>query len=459
MTSRLIVSPAPYVPLAGLAIGREGTDAVPVDAGHPLPVELVQPRRPAFRSGVVGFVPPALATDILALSPQFYGRTIHVEQITICGTATAAAVIDVLVQRSANGGGGTSTTRPTAKVDARGIYSTGVLSSYSVNRTSGGNGIDASRPLLAAEKLHLGTAAVPGNKVVIRFDQARRPVIRELAEWIVVNLNGQTIPAGCSLDITVEWTEEAQVPVQFAGDSTTSNATRLFEELGQSGAIPAACNYNNSGSNGFRLEDALLNTGGIHYPLVGGNGILQRLGSIPGVLVLCFGLNDMRQGAKTRAELVSMIDAAIHATLNGTVFGATYTSPLGAGTSFTWPATIAANPDARIVLWGPNSLTTDGNGASAVTLTGRFASGYTVAQAAQQISDDLYEAYEVFRDDPRIFRLVQKQDDYGRTCRTVAESGLMSDILHPNARGQVLSARQIANVLRDAVASARALIL
>ncbi|MGC1271621.1 MAG: hypothetical protein WA842_13600 [Croceibacterium sp.] len=154
-----------------------------------------------------------------------------------------------------------------------------------------------------------------------------------------------------------------------------------------------------------------------------------------------------------------MIDAAIYATLKGTVSGATYASPLGAGTSFTWPATIAANPDAQIVLWGPNSLATDGNGGSYVTLTGRFASGYTIAQAAQQISDDLYGAYEEFRDDPRIYRLVQKQDDMGRTSRTIAESGLMQDILHPNARGQVLSARQIAPVLRDAVASARAMII
>lgn len=459
MTSRLIVSPAPYVPLAGMAIGREGGEAVPVDPGHPLPVELVQPRRPTFRSGVAGFVPAALATDILALYAQYYGRTILLEQITISGTATSAGVIDVLLQRSINGGGGTFASLPTARLDMRDRLPTALLTSYSANRTSGGNGIDANRPLLGAGKLHLGSASTPGNQLHFRFDQARRPALRDLNEWLVVNLAGQAIPAGCQLNVMVEWSEVADVPVQFTGDSTTSNATQLFQEIANSGVLPAICNYNNAGSNGYRLQDALLNTGGIPYPLVGGNGVLQRLGAAPGVLVLCYGINDLRQGLKTRAELVSMIDAAIYATLNGTIAGATYTSPLGAGTAFTWPATIAANPDARIILWSPNCLTTDGNGANYVTLTGRFATGYTVAQAAQQISDDLREAYEVFRDDPRIFRLVHKQDDFGRTSRTIAESGLMQDILHPNARGQVLSARQILPVLCDAVASARTMIL
>ena len=418
-------------------------------------------RPPTFRSGVVNFTPAALATDILALSAQYYGRTIMLESVTITGTATSPAVIDVLVQRSLNGGGGTSAAQPIAKMDTRDPGLTGALYAYSANRTSGGNGIDSNRTLLGAEKLLLGSATTQGGKVVITFDKSRRPVIRDTNEWIVVNLGGAAVPAGCQLNVTLEWTEVADVMVQFAGDSTTSNATQLFRELGNSGALPATCNYNNSGSNGYRLQDALLNTNSIPYPLVGGNGILQRLGAAPCVLVLCYGINDMRQGLKTRAELVSMIDATIHATLNGTVAGATYTSPLGAGTAFTWPATIAANPDARIILWGPNSLTTDGNGSNYVTLTGRFATGYTVAQAAQAITDDLREAYEEFRYDPRIFALLQKQEipQFGRVCKTVTESGVMTDILHPNARGQVLSARQIAPVLREAIASSRKMII
>lgn len=428
---------------------------------------------PCFSSGAVGFTPVATATDIAALTPGFYGRAIYVDRIVISGTATAASVLDVLIQRSANGGGGTSAAQQTNKNDNRDYIATGAFYTYSANRTSGGNGISSTRPLLAAGKLYLGVAGTPGAPLEFRWTGAKRPTLRDLTEWVVINLNGQAIPAGCSLDMYVEWSEEALCPVQFAGDSTTSNATQLFNELGTSGGFSGISNLFNAGSNGYRLEDALLNTNSIPYPLVGGNGILSRLNAMPGVLVLCYGLNDLRQGAGSRNYMISMIDAAIYATLNGTTNGATYTSPVGAGTTFTWPATIAANPDCRIILWGPNSLTTDGNGSSYVTLTGRFATGYTVPQAAQVITDDLYYAFDAFKNDPRIFRLVQKQDVFGRTCDTVANSGnyaysagytktnapLMTDILHPNARGQQLIARQIFPHLMDAIYDAQSVVI
>ena len=446
--------PASYTGLSGLAFGREGQLAQPVDQASPLPVRILPRPRPTYRSGVVGYVPVATATDIAAFVPTNYGRVAYVEEITIHGTATAAAVIDVLVQRSVNGGGGTSAAQASARLDARDRSPTINFYTYSANRTSNGNGIDATRSVLASGKLFLGTASVPSRPLRIRFEGPKRPTLRDLTEWVVINLNGQAIPAGTSLDIFVEWSEEAMSPVQIAGDSTTSNANFLWEALGTSGTLTSLCNLFNAGSNGMRLQDALLNTNGIPYPLVGGNGVLQRLGSQPSVMVLCYGLNDLRQGAVTRAELISMIDAAIFATLNGTTSGATYTSPVGAGTTFTWPATIAANPDCRIILWGPNSLTTDGNGSNFVTLTGRFAA-MTLPQAAQTITDDLYMAYEAFRDDPRVFCLVHKQDLFGRTPTTVAASGLMTDILHPNARGQVLSARQIAPHIYDAVSASQ----
>lgn len=444
--------PASFSGLTSLSYGREGQSAQPVDNANPLPVRTLPRPRPTYRSGVVGFVPVAAATDIAALLPSYYGRVGYVEEITIQGTATAAAVLDVLIQRSVNGGGGTSAAQMVTRLDYRDRSSTHAFYTYSANRTAAGNGIDSTRPLLASGKLFLGTAAVPSRPLRFRFEGPKRPTLRDLTEWLVINLNGQAIPAGTSLDIFIEWSEEALPPVQFSGDSTISNATALWEQLGNSGNLTAAANLFNAGSNGMRLYDALLNLNGILFPLVGGNGVLSRLNAMPGVLVLGYGLNDLRQGAVTRGELISMIDAAIYATLNGTTSGASYTSPLGAGTTFVWPATIPANPDCKIILWGPNSLTIDGNGSSFVTLTGRFA-GMTLAQAAQAITDDLYEAYNAFRDDPRIFRVVQRQDLFGRTSTTLTASGLMTDILHPNARGQVLLARQITPHVLDAVAA------
>lgn len=450
--------PGPYSGIKNIAFGREGQTAQPIDQAAPLPVRPLPLSRPTYRSGTVGFVPPANPTDIANFFPTSYGRVGYVERITVSGTATSPAVIDVLVQRSVNGGGGTSAAQPSARLDARDRAPTVAFYTYSANRTSNGNGIDAQRPLIAAAKLHLGAGAQPGQPVTFRFDGAKRPTLRDLTEWVVINLNGQTMPSGVSLNIMVEWSEEALPPVQIAGDSTTSNAIALWDQIGTSGELTALANIFNAGSNGYRLFDALMNLNGIPYPLVGPNGVLARLNGMPGVLVLCYGLNDLRQGAVSRAELISMIDAAIHATLNGTVAGATYASPLGAGTSFTWPTTVPANPDCRILLWSPNSLTSDGNAGNFVTLTGRFA-GLTVAQAAQVITDDLRAAYDAFASDPRVWRVVHKQDVFGRMPVSIAASGLMTDILHPNARGQVLSARQLVPHLHDALGEVRALIV
>jgi hypothetical protein len=424
--------------------------------------------RLTYHSSEFNFTPAATATDIAALVPQAYGRTLLIESITITGTATAASVLDVLIQRSVNGGAGTSAAKNTSKANLGSRNSSAALYIYSANRTSNGDGVSSTRPVAKAGKLFLGTAAVPAPALVFQFSGPTRPILRGLTEWLVINLAGQAIPAGCSLDISIEWSEETVPPLIFGGDSTTSNASTMFDEFGGSGALLSLCNILNAGSNGFRLEDALLNTNGITYPLVGTGGILDRLGGLPSVLALCFGLNDLRTGAGTRAYMIDMLDAAIYATLNGTTNAGTYTATKtgGAGTQFTWPATIAANPDCRIILHGPNSLTTDGNGSNYVTLTGRFSSGYTVAQAAQVITDDLYAAYEAFRGDPRVFAVVQQQDIFGRTCATVANSGaaayaagyqkanlpLMTDILHPNARGQKLKARQIGPILLRALA-------
>ena len=450
--------PTSYSGIRSLAFGREGLPALPVDHSAPLPVRPLPCPRPTYRSGVVGFAPAAAATDIATFFPTNYGRVAYIEQITISGTASSAAVLDLLIQRSVNGGGGTMAAQPTAKLDARDRAPTIGFYTFSANRSSNGNGIDGTRPLIAAAKLHLGTATTPGQPVTFCFQGTKRPMLRDLTEWVVINLNGQTLPVGISLDIHVEWSEEALAPIQIAGDSTTSNAITLWEQIGNSGAVTALGNIFNAGSNGYRLYDALTNSNGIPYPLVGPNGVLSRLNGMPGVLVLCYGLNDLRQGLVTRAELISMIDAAIYATINGTTSGASYVSPLGAGTSFTWPTTLPANPDCRILLWSPNPLASDGNSSNYVTLTGRFAA-MTLAQAAQTITDDLYAAYDAFAADPRVWRVVHKQDLFGRSAVPLATSGLMTDILHPNARGQVLSARQIVPHLYDAIAGLQPLIV
>lgn len=223
--------PGLYFGIKSLAFGRDGLPAVPVDLTAPMPVRSLPQPRPTYRSGVVGFTPVAAATDIACLMPMFYGRVGLVEQITISGTATAAAVLDVLIQRSSNGGGGTLVGQPSARLDARDRAPTIAFQTFTANRTANGNGIDSTRPLVAAAKLHLGTASVTGQPVTIRFAGDKRPMLRDLTEWLVFNVNGQTLPTGTSLNIFVEWSEQAIPPVQFAGDRHSLNALAQWGQV------------------------------------------------------------------------------------------------------------------------------------------------------------------------------------------------------------------------------------
>lgn len=433
----------------------------PVGRATPLPVVDSLSIGSTYFSCVDGFTPAATATDFMVLQPIVYGRTAFLDSITISGTATSAATVDVRLQRSANGGGGTSSALTVGKADQADVAASTNVYTYTVNRTSGGNGIDSTRQLLHSFKLNLGAAGSAATPYKISFTGAKRPRLKDLAEWFVLNWNGQAVPAGTSLDISWEWSEYGIPNIVFAGDSTTSNANFLFNTLGGQGGLNSMANIRNCGSNGFKLTDFVLNTNAIPYPAFSALGCVNRLGSgapkMPGILVVSYGINDIRQGAVTRNEIISMLDAVIYGTINGTTSGGTYTSPIGAGTTFTWPATVAAEPDAKIILWGPNGFTSDDPGATGyVTLTGRFA-GMTLDQAAQLASDDLFMAYQYFADnnDPRVYRVVQKQAITGRQCLPVTTSGLMTDILHPNEKGQNRLARQIYPHLLDAIHAAR----
>ena len=441
-----------YVGLEALAFGEAGKAASPVSRAQPLPVtDPTRRQETIFRSAVAGFIPAAVATDFAAIAPQFFGRSGFIRRVTISGTANVPAVLDILAQRSLSGGSGTFVASPVGADSTVDIYSAHRLYTYSANRTTRGQGISNERPILASGKLHLGTAEVKAMPQTFDFqDKAGGGVaLHDIEEWFVLNLNGQTVPLGCSLDIAVEWAEAAVPSLFFVGDSTTSNAVHMFNRLVTERNLHSGTRLANYGSNGYRLLDYLLGTGGIPWPL---KQVNTRLAGRSGVLVLCYGLNDMRQGAVSEAQLVSLIDAAIHATLHGTVQGASYRSTVGAGTIFNWAANAEAAPDTKIILWGPNSLTSDGNASAAITFTGQWA-GMTLPAAAQAMTDQIYSAYAAFENDPRVHAVVQKQDIFGRTVRSLDSNGLMTDILHPAKRGQQLSADQITGPVRTAIAA------
>lgn len=374
-----------------------------------------------FSSGVINFTPVATPTDILAMTTRSEDRVVHLKRISISAVASTAGYLDVLIQRSANGGGGTSAAQITAKHDSLDTSETGSLLAFSANRSSGGNGVSNTRPIIRSSRILVGTAAAPAAPVV--FDFATRGgkglEIRSLVEWIVVNLNGQTLPSGLLINADFEWTESRVQRVIMAGDSTTSNANFLFQYIYNQRAINSSRDVRNYGSNGFRLTDFLNNTNGVTYSLTAAlNAIPETYAPVRDKIVISYGINDVRTGATSEAQLTALLESTI-------------------------AAIVAARPDVDIILWGPNSLTSDDPGSTGfVTTTGIF-TGMTLAQAAQSATDIMYNAYQSFANDARIKVLVQKQDVFGRTCKTVAASGLMTDILHPNARGQKLAAQQI----------------
>lgn len=374
-----------------------------------------------FSSGVAGFTPTAAATDIAAMTAGFEGRVISIKRISVSAVADAPGSLDLLLQRSPNGGGGISSAQYPARHDSLDSTPTGSLLVFSSNRTSLGNGVSNDRPVIRSAKLAIGTMSSPENPLVFDFGVrgGKGLMIRNLVEWVVLNLNGQAIPAGLKLNIDIEWTEERLQKIIMVGDSTTSNANFMHQYIRNQVGINSQRDVRNYGSNGFRLTDFINNTNGVTYPLSAAiNAIPEQYSLFNDKIVICYGINDVRQGGTSQSQLTALLDTAI--------------------------TTIkTALPDVEVILWGPNSLTSDDPGSTGyLTPTGIF-NGMTLAQAAQSATDILYNSYQSFVGDPRVFAVLQKQDVFGRVCKTVAASGLMNDILHPNARGQKLSGQQI----------------
>ena len=141
---------------------------------------------------------------------------------------------------------------------------------------------------------------------------------------------------------------------------------------------------------------------------------------VPGLIVLCFGINDVRQGATTQAQLVAMLTRTVNRIR-------------------------AVLPATDIVLLGPNSfLQDDPTGAALVSPA--------TAAAAQSYSSLLYGAYEQLKNVWPNVLVLQKQDIFGKTCQTYAALGgsglsMMSDQLHPSLGAQTQMADWLAPLI------------
>ena len=333
----------------------------------------IQGIAPTYQSGAYAFTPASTPTDIAALELNGWGQSASLRHIRISCTATAVSTFQVLLQRSANGGAGTSAQQYADRSDLYDASAYAGFYTYTVNRTSNGNGISSSRPLIRMDNITCGTATAAGVDINWEFGRngEKSPTIKNINDWLVVNLAGQTMPSGISMNMEVEWQEERVVRIGMVGDSTTALATPYFIHwpgtgstgggIGYGGALNGITSIDNNGSNGFRFLDFLENLNSVTWPL---STVMSHNYD---VYVICYGINDIRTGLTTQAQLMDEIDAAIYAIHNGTVNGGTYTaSEAGnAGTVFTWSGNQAAAPNALIILWGPNGFTADDSGSGA----------------------------------------------------------------------------------------------
>lgn len=227
-----------------------------------------------------------------------------------------------------------------------------------------------------------------------------QPFKTELAQWYAGGVSGKT--------------------VIISGDSTTSQAVTLFSALTSytsAGQPLEGVTILNRGENGSTIQAFI--AGSVTYDL---DAITAEAADL---YVLCWGINDVRRGLRTKAQLKADIVTAVNHLRTNV-------------------------PTADIVLWGPNSLlTTDPTNANYISPE--------TAAASQSYSEILYDAHaEAHAENAATWTnvaLLQKQDMahggveiFPRTAP--ATSVFMADSLHPVGLGQTESARQLAEAIR-----------
>ena len=162
----------------------------------------------SYRLAVLGFVPVATPTDIITIQ-GVSNRTVKITRFEIGGIATTAGGISwQLVKRTAANTGGTTASLTTSimRMDTNDAAATATAVSYSANATGLGAGTN-----IKIGRLFLNLATAQPDRVFEDFgdlSSARVPTLRGTGEYLAVNLNGSTLPAGTAIDVLVEWTED-----------------------------------------------------------------------------------------------------------------------------------------------------------------------------------------------------------------------------------------------------------
>jgi lysophospholipase L1-like esterase len=199
--------------------------------------------------------------------------------------------------------------------------------------------------------------------------------------------------------------------ISFVGDSTTSNAVELFQVLrvyytltGMPLAGMPAANIINGGNNGATLASWLADAAGANTDPY---SLADLVADNPHLVVLSFGLNDVRLGGTTLAQMIALLVDAVELIR-------------------------VSLPAADILLRMPNSLTT--------TVVGTdFVDGIT----HQAATDILRRAYlSLIGAWPNVTVANTQAQLFGVTARST--SPYMGDELHPSSRGYGVLAHYLA---------------
>lgn len=168
------------------------------------PVRLESSKR-TYSVSIPDFVPAALATDSVILVG--YGtRQISLTNVRISGSASTSTFLGCyFYKRTTPNSGGTFSQITPVKHDSSDSQSLAVINTYTANPSSVGTGV-----LLRSGHLGFPSPSNPVDRLIWDFGNraSKCPKLANANESFCLSFNGQTIPSGANLHITIEWTEE-----------------------------------------------------------------------------------------------------------------------------------------------------------------------------------------------------------------------------------------------------------
>ena len=165
-----------------------------------------EPERCTYHAAMFNLTPNGTCTDIVLLGGAT-NKIIRLKEMVVSGTATNATNIGLYIfKRTSAPVGGTSTAITKVASSTNDPASVASLVHYATAPPTVGTGA-----MMKVTRLNLAPAA---NGSIDRFEwdfswkNDKSPMAESATEYLALGMNGNAIPAGGGLDISLTWTEE-----------------------------------------------------------------------------------------------------------------------------------------------------------------------------------------------------------------------------------------------------------